>query len=385
MVKNSGAFQKFGRDVSQSSQALRGFQHILSGLLLAGFTKQLVNAGFQLDRINNSLLAVTGSTRAAQKEFEFVKDISNRLGLGLAVTAQEYSKFLAAVKSSNLSLAEGRDIFQSFSEVASVFRLSSESTGRVFSALQQIISKGTVSMEELRLQLGDHLPGALAIAAKSVGLTAEEFVKLVSNGQIVASDFLPKFAAEYKKQIERGLDAATSSTQARLNRLKNAFFVATAEFANGGFNEGIARGLEKFTNVLNNPETLKNIQILGSRIGEITGYIIQNADVVASLAGGYVLWRLALVPVISLGANLVTTLAAMRAGTYATATGFNVLRRAMNLALPLGLGLALEALSTFAFQQMLPQLVQINLRKNRISCYKNLNNKLILKNKQVLI
>ena len=48
------------------------------------------------------------------------------------------------------------------------------------SALAQMASKGTVSMEELRQQLGDRLPGALGLAAKGLGITEQELIKLVS-------------------------------------------------------------------------------------------------------------------------------------------------------------------------------------------------------------
>ena len=81
-------------------------------------------------------------------------------------------------------------------------------------------AKGTVSMEELRQQLGDHLPGAMNIAAKSMGMTTGEFMKAVAAGKILAGDLLPKMADELHNLYGVAAEtAALESGQAAVNRL----------------------------------------------------------------------------------------------------------------------------------------------------------------------
>jgi tape measure domain-containing protein len=57
--------------------------------------------------------------------------------------------------------------------------------------VQQMISKGTVSSEELRQQLGERLYGAMQIAARSLGITTQAFSDLLERGMIPTGRFLP--------------------------------------------------------------------------------------------------------------------------------------------------------------------------------------------------
>ena len=57
-------------------------------------------------------------------------------------------------------------------------------------ATAQVFSKGKVSAEELRQQIGERLPGAFTIFAKSIGLTPQELDKALEDGKVSLSDFL---------------------------------------------------------------------------------------------------------------------------------------------------------------------------------------------------
>jgi tape measure domain-containing protein len=62
-------------------------------------------------------------------------------------------------------------------------------------------SKGKVSAEELRGQLGERIPGALGIAARAMGMTQAQFNEMLDSGKIMAEDFLPKFSKRIKKHF----------------------------------------------------------------------------------------------------------------------------------------------------------------------------------------
>ena len=83
--------------------------------------------------------------------------------------------------------------------------MSADRVALALDALGQMASKGTVSMEELRQQLGDSLPGATAIAAKGLGLTTSELTKLVESGQLSTEQFFPAF--------RRGLEETFGSAE----------------------------------------------------------------------------------------------------------------------------------------------------------------------------
>ena len=99
--------------------------------------------------------------------------------------------------------------------------------------------KGKVSMEELRGQLGERLTPAMAIAAKSMGVTTAELEKMVESG-ISAEAFLPKFGAAMEEAF-----AGAESAQASVNRLKNQFDELLLKFGEeGGINAAYQKLLD---------------------------------------------------------------------------------------------------------------------------------------------
>jgi tape measure domain-containing protein len=102
--------------------------------------------------------------------------------------------------------------------------LSADDAQGVFLALGQIASKGKVQAEELRGQIGERVPGAFGIAARAMGVTTAELDKMMEQGKLTASDFLPKFAAEMEKTFQGAVPKAANSLQANMNRISNAFY-----------------------------------------------------------------------------------------------------------------------------------------------------------------
>jgi tape measure domain-containing protein len=100
---------------------------------------------------------------------------------------------------------------------------SAESAGRAMTALTQMIGKGKISAEELRGQLGEALPSAMGIMAKSLGVTTQQLDKMMANGELLASEVLPKFATEMEKAFGGDAEKLSEGLQGSLNRLANAW------------------------------------------------------------------------------------------------------------------------------------------------------------------
>ncbi len=191
---------------------------ILGGLV--GVSRQLIETGADLDTLENKLRTVFGDQRLAGQAFEFVEGEARRLGLSLTTTANDYANLAAAAKGTRLEGQATRDIYSAVAEASAKLGLSSNDTSRALLAIQQIISKGTVSAEELRGQLGEVLPGAFQIAARAAGVTTAELGKLLQEGKLISDDFLPKLGVEIRKTF--GTDGTTQieSVRSGVERLK---------------------------------------------------------------------------------------------------------------------------------------------------------------------
>lgn len=210
----------FGDQLNSLKQQVIGAFAISS---LVAFGKEAVQTSAKIESVGNSLKFITGSASGAQKTMEYLRSLSERLGLEFESTAQAFKLFAGAATQSGMSLSQSKTIFEQVSKAVTTMGLSADDAQGVFLALSQIMSKGKVSAEELRGQIGERLPGAFAIAAKSIGVSEQALNKMLEQGQVLSKDFLPKFASQLEKDLGGGAEAAANSTQAALNRMKNSY------------------------------------------------------------------------------------------------------------------------------------------------------------------
>src|SRR5262249_2765500 len=144
---------------------------------------------------------------------------------------------------------------------ARALQLSQQDTSGVLLAVQQIMSKGTVQAEELRGQIGERLPGAFQIAARAMGVTTAELGKMLEQGQVLSTTFLPRFAAQLERELGGGAEAASKTFSAALARFGNAVQDLAAQVAKSGLLDWLGSALDKMTGIIKaGPDTARALQ-----------------------------------------------------------------------------------------------------------------------------
>lgn len=195
--------------------------------------RDIGQARMEMDRMQNALAAGTGSQSQGAAEFAFARSESDRLGLSLRETAEGYGQLVASSRGTALEGEKTRQIFSAVATASTVLGRSTEETSGMITALGQMISKGTIQSEELKGQLGERLPGAMQIAAQAMGVTTSQLQKMLDNGQLMAEDFLPRFAAAIQERFANQVPTAVRSSTAEFGRLKTAVFDLMANGTSG--------------------------------------------------------------------------------------------------------------------------------------------------------
>src|SRR5690554_2629643 len=209
---------------------LGGFAGQLSGALgIAGgiygavqLGREIYKTTKQLDLINKSMNATAMNAEHLASNMAFLNRVTEDSGLRFTDTALAYNKFYAASKD-KLSLIEIQTIFDKISKSAALMGMSVHDQNLIFLALEQMMSKGKVSAEELRRQLGERLPGAFDIMAKAAGVSASELDDMMRKGELISSEILPKFAVEVEKAFSADKIQKVENMAAAENRLSNAW------------------------------------------------------------------------------------------------------------------------------------------------------------------
>ena len=179
-------------------------------------------ANLDIERLTRTMTVITGSVEGAAQKIDFLRKVANTSGQAISEISTAFIRFQASASTAGLAADDVDQIFKAVAVSGSKMGISSDRVALALDALGQIASKGTVTMEELRQQLGDSLPGSLAIAARGLGRTTSELVKLVETGQVSAAEFFPAF----KRGLEETFGSSDTKVEglaASINRLKNAF------------------------------------------------------------------------------------------------------------------------------------------------------------------
>lgn len=221
--------ENFKKGTNQVKAAFRSMQmQVLTfaaalgagGLGLTNLVSRFIEVAKESSRVTTALKNVSGTMGQFAENQRFLLDMAKKYGLEINALTGNYAKFTAAASISGMTILEQRKIFESMSRAVTAFGMSAEDSNGVFLALSQMMSKGKISSEELRLQMGERLPIALQAMAKAAGTSVAGLDELMKKGKLMSEDVLPKFAKALDEMIP---NVDTDNLETSLNRLKNAF------------------------------------------------------------------------------------------------------------------------------------------------------------------
>lgn len=270
-------------------------------------------------KIQGQLGAAFGTdAKVIREEWDYLMQAANRIGISFQEAAPAYAKFAIAAKSFGFSGQEIRFTFEQVAKAARVAGLSGDEFEGVLKAIEQMMSKGTIQAEELRGQLGDRLPGAFTIMAKSIGVSTAELTKMMEAGSVTADSVinLARGMGEAFKPTAATTDGLAAS-QARFN---NALFEFQLAVANSGFADAYTQLLRDLAELMKSADGQEFAKTLSSAFGSVVDALrflidhVDEAKTVLSLLTGLFVGKWALGAAVGV-VKLVEAVAAMVAVT----------------------------------------------------------------------
>jgi tape measure domain-containing protein len=222
----------------------------------------------QLESARTIVKATTGNTKA----LDLANVQADRRGARLDESRTAIKGLTIQAQNTPLEGKVG-EIFKGAATSATALQLNKEEQGRLYLAEKQVLGKGTVQSEELKQQLGE-LGISFQLAARSVGLTTTEFEKQLSQGAVLSTDFLPKFARQ--QILEQGGLAlkAADTPQGLENKLSNSKLLLQEAVGEQSL-PLITAGMKALNGIL---------ELVTNNIGVLTTAI--NVGLIAALAKG---------------------------------------------------------------------------------------------------
>ena len=180
-------WKKLKRTVDGFGRSVVG---IAAALGAGAFFKAAITEALDFDRAVTKLNATLGKG-GTQVILSQLRRTSEEYGVSLKGLTDNFGSFTAAATRANIPIAQQLGLFEQITKSSVALGLGNNDLKLIFNALSQTASKGVVSMEELRQQLGERLPTALAALSLGLGKTQKEVIDLVSSGSLSARDFVP--------------------------------------------------------------------------------------------------------------------------------------------------------------------------------------------------
>ena len=210
--------------------------------------KELLNTASQFEVLNKQLEYSFNGMQGAGEAMDFARETASRLGLDLLSTAQSYAKLAASTKGTRIEGEATQTIFLGVASAAATMGLSADQVNGVMLALSQIASKGVVSMEELRQQLGERLPGVMKIAADSMGVTTAELNKLIATGTVSSEEFLKPFGEEMLRVFGPSAASNLDTINGKMNLLNNEMLNLRKAIVDAGAGDAFKAVFDALTN-----------------------------------------------------------------------------------------------------------------------------------------
>ena len=219
-----------------AKQGLGIFKQLFTGFLVGqgiqgaiGWIKQLRDAASEVTlRFEQMEKAFNFSTSESSiGRLEALRQQTQQRGTDFETALQGQTQLNFATKGTALEGSVSDSIFNAVADTSAVRGFDKDQQKALFDTFTTLSDRSVITFKELSSTI-NALPGGLQIAARALGVTDIQLKKMAESGELITTDFLPRFIAQLNAENAVGLVGASSTAQASVARLSNS----TTEFLN---------------------------------------------------------------------------------------------------------------------------------------------------------
>lgn len=268
-VAGAGVFGGVG---GAAGAAIGGLVGGVPGAITGGAIGAQLNAVTQLGaaiaknvaEITKYRIALAGVSKDQDdynKSVQATTTFSQQFLLPIGQATEQYTRLKASIVGAGFGTEETDKVFKAIAASIIATGGNAEKLNAALNATSQVFSKGKVSAEELRQQIGERLPGAFTIFAQSLGKTPAELDKALEDGKVTLQDFLT-FSEELYKRYGSTAEILAEAPENAGARLKVTLDAVTLAY--GAFFQRVGAGFQDYATqllafTLDNQEKIKTV------------------------------------------------------------------------------------------------------------------------------
>jgi tape measure domain-containing protein len=202
------------------SSAYMAASTAITGFLAA--VASVPELGMKLQTTESGLLGVYQNQALVNEQLGFLSRLADEAGVKVTTLRDAYISFTASALKAGTTVEDAQKQFENYTKTARALNLSDQNFQGMLLAIQQILSKGRIMSEELQGQLGEHIPAAVALMAKSMGVTTMELRKMMEQGKLTSLE-MQRFSDVLFNEFSKGYEASVNNLSAETARFSNAW------------------------------------------------------------------------------------------------------------------------------------------------------------------
>ncbi|MDJ0903722.1 MAG: tape measure protein [Xenococcus sp. MO_188.B8] len=252
--ESTNKFKSFFSQIGDRFPLLKKFKGLIGGiatLFLGGlgirFAINLINqlgkealaTALELEKVDKAIIFISRNPIEGLGNLNFISQQAKALSVDLKQAKEAYAGLLGAAKNTPLEGVQTQRLFSAFAAAAVNRGVDAQGQSRLFTALEQIVSKRKLGAEEVVQQIGDisGFGDFKNLVQESMGVSSAELDQMMRQGE-VGIDVLPKVVALIEAQNASA--DGTQTAQQALTKYNNSLL----EFK--GTLGSILQPLEKF-------------------------------------------------------------------------------------------------------------------------------------------
>lgn len=277
----------FGGSLRDSMIVLGQFRAAMHTLWMftGEWVRALVDANAKLERMQILMKGLSTATTEAGRTTEALKDMNYVLNQAknAPFAIDEIANSFVKLKASGIDPTKGA--MTALTNAVAAFGGDDQIFHRATIAIQQMSGKGVISMEELRQQLGEAIPNAMQLMARSMNMTVGELVKTIASGRLEAKSALDKLFLEMKFQFDGSAKELMGTWTGMVSRLKTEWMIFAKEIGDAGMFAAAKDALQSLTNFLKGSEGKKfahdmaqTLTSVASAFGQMIRWLVDNRE-----------------------------------------------------------------------------------------------------------
>ena len=239
----------------------------------------------------SAMVAFTQLLGSAEKADAFLRE----LAAFAAETPFEFPELVQAAQKFTAVGIEAKNvipIMTALGDAVAAFGGSSDTIQRVTEQIVQMVGKGKVAMEEMRI-IGQSIPGSLQAMAQEMGITVDQLFEKMSKGSVSAAEGLQAMLIGLTKKFHGNMEQQSKTFSGLISTLKDTVRFAAGDITQSLFNilkGGLSKLVEYLPKVVEAfkavPDQVKLMILAMAGVAAAVGPVLLALGGVVALLGG---------------------------------------------------------------------------------------------------